>query len=312
VEKKRQKRVEKADNKALTYDELVSVSFTLFNLIYSLTLSLFIQLERENEINEKMAEIAQTIQKYHDIMQKRKDLKQEDDDPADLDEFVKNMSTEKAIDKAEIRKLRVHEQRLLTERGQVQRLIKIAKPVELPSSVQSSIDGKTKVLPLFGKRGSVKQRYKLETLAAKVVESEKSESLNPTEEEIESVVTESSEPEEKRILGPAFTPDLIEKYVKAVDLPADSDDKVEEKVKEQTKRDLEPEIDTSTTEIDGEQSSSQSKKRRTRVRIRDKTRENVDFDDTEELMDANKYSKWVPPQNQKGDGMTDLNDKFGY
>lgn len=56
-----------------------------------------------------------------------------------------------------------------------------------------------------------------------------------------------------------------------------------------------------------------SKRKRNRYRHRaDKGRETIDMDDIEEPLESDKYSKWVPPENQSGDGITDLNTKYGY
>lgn len=41
-------------------------------------------------------------------------------------------------------------------------------------------------------------------------------------------------------------------------------------------------------------------------------RANIDVDEGDEEKSPNKFADWLPPQNQSGDGITDLNSKFGY
>lgn len=59
--------------------------------------------------------------------------------------------------------------------------------------------------------------------------------------------------------------------------------------------------------------TSLAKKKRKRNRNRsDKKHERMDYDDASEGTDSTKYSGWVPPVDQSGDGITDLNSKYGY
>lgn len=61
------------------------------------------------------------------------------------------------------------------------------------------------------------------------------------------------------------------------------------------------------------ETTASCKRKRNRYRNRsEKGRGNIDIDDIEEPVESEKYSKWVPPQNQSGDGITDLNSKYGY
>lgn len=47
-------------------------------------------------------------------------------------------------------------------------------------------------------------------------------------------------------------------------------------------------------------------------RTRGQKRAHIDVDEAEEEHSPNKFADWLPPQNQTGDGITDLNSKFGY
>lgn len=60
-----------------------------------------------------------------------------------------------------------------------------------------------------------------------------------------------------------------------------------------------------------EEESIVARKRRNRLRMRSK-RQEVDIDDLVEHETSDKYAKWIPPVNQTGDGLTSLNEKFGY
>lgn len=55
-----------------------------------------------------------------------------------------------------------------------------------------------------------------------------------------------------------------------------------------------------------------SSRNRAKNRNRNKIRHQVDIDDTEGDKSPQKYSGWVPPENQSGDGITELNSKYGY
>lgn len=271
------------------------------------------------------------------------------------------------LDKTEIRKLRVsyikiyiyhinkiksfyilqlEEQRLKTEKQRIQRLIKIAKPIDLPFTIQNQtsteIQGQSEVkkqMPMIGKRNQF-SKFKVVK-----VESKKPKDLKPAkafgsdEEEMEEddtpVGEKSIESKEMKVAT-----DKIE--IKTVNIEneevveKENEIKDEEEIKKNTsncankKQNNESEkllADAKDEEVSNKTDKAQilpesvdhtvtetvnnSKKRRQRVRQRGK-RQEVDIDDDEEYETSDKYAKWVPPENQTGDGFTELNKKFGY
>lgn len=203
----------------------------------------------------------------------------------------------------------------------------------LHSETQANSTKKTQALPLFGKRG----KYKYTSVAVEV------KSKNPVippahgnksdEEEIEEVEEQetigegTSNPEHN--ITPSNNECINEPSTstRSVTMPPpkpiiETEEKpkvARAEVEDRTvvpDNDVEDDAKTSATADSNNSSSSSSnsittKKKRNRIRIRtDKSRENVDFD--EEMVDTEKYSTWVPPQGQSGDGNTDLNVKYGY
>ncbi|XP_022219810.2 kanadaptin [Drosophila obscura] len=68
------------------------------------------------------------------------------------------------------------------------------------------------------------------------------------------------------------------------------------------------------TEESAEDAAQKKRRQRAPRQRNNKQRQDVDMDMNElfEHEDTEKYAKWVPPTNQSGDGITHLNEKFGY
>lgn len=303
IERKRQKKAAANQTLAVSHKELV---------------------EQENDLLSKLSEIELKIQKYHDEKLNKELNKDSTED--DLEDFMNNLSSDKNLDKTEIRRLRVEEQRLKTDHLKLQKLIKIAAPVALPPIIsvpQSSSDFKKKLnLPLFGKRNKLEKYFgvkKVEATTTKPTNYRSDEEEVEEEDEIKvkpvvvkpvkiveeikkEVPIKVQEPPKKEVPKvekiPEVVPDVIPEIIPKVIPPSPA-----------KKRELVVEVDEKSPE--DVQPVPVSKKRRNRNKGREKYRENVDMDDTEEMIEE-KYSKWVPPQNQAGDGFTKLNEKFGY
>lgn len=287
--------------------------------------------QEESELVEKMSDLQAKIDNYHAIEKERKQAEEDDD----LDSFMLNLSKEKPIDKLEVRKLRLELQRLQKDQVNLQKLIKIAAPVKLPpllTTLNTNADTRTMSaeskkkfnFPLFGKRNKLPNMKSI----SKPINDSKPNQLNVKSDE-EDEIEEDEPPEAKskepisavksdsivdkkknkeplsQIKGPAFIPPKI---IKNLQNSPKNSEQTETSNSALVKRDIDndDEIDTNCSfEV------AQPKKKRSRQRARDKYRDNVDMsEDIEE--DVGKYSKWVPPENQAGDGYTELNKKFGY
>lgn len=225
----------------------------------------------------------------------------------------------------------MEEQRLKSDKQKLQRLIKIAKPIDLSfttttneksqtSQLQNS-NARKQQLPMIGKRNQFSKFkiVKIENITTNK-ETKPVRFLNSDEEEVE----EDNEKEDIVKLDNAIQQNKLE--------TEDNDKRSERKnlFEEEDKLDTDPNetttlLESKENEVDdnvednksesqessAEHSSSNSKKRRQRVRQRGK-RPEFDMDDNADYESSDKYAKWIPPENQTGDGMTELNKKFGY
>ncbi|KAI8130698.1 hypothetical protein FF38_02734 [Lucilia cuprina] len=305
----------------------------------SVTLTYEDLLKQEREIEEQTKQIESKIQEYHAQQQRLKAKKLEDGE--DLDAFMKNLQgNEMPMDKTEIRKLRLEEQRLKSEKQRVQRLIKIAKPIDLPFSKPSSDDKQSEVneqstikkqLPMIGKRNQFSKFkiVKVQSTSSTSKTSKPAKFLDSDEEEKDDV----EEPVDNKLMeGKGSNNDISDnvpinesKYNSAEDVKeitskiTNSEEVTEitlsvpdnENGVDKTLKQVSDEIKEENVECNSTESCNSGKKRRHRIRQRGK-RQEVDMmeDDVEESSD--KYAKWVPPENQTGDGFTELNKKFGY
>lgn len=276
------------------------------------------QLAEEQALLENISTIEKKIAKYHSDKKAKSAAECDNDD--DLDDFVSNLSNEKQLDKTEIRKMRFDVLRLKGDHVKLQKLIKIARPFELPpllpptiaTSSQSGTETKKKlVLPLFGKKGTFSFRSAVPAKKPRVeeVKQDSNAADEPEEEEEDEVVQEAESTEETPVVA-----NTTEKPEKSKNKPTEmrSHQPVIEDHAPADQEETHAASESTSTATDESTSSKRKRKNRNRHRNRNKNTERMDYDDSEELADTTKYSKWVPPEDQAGDGMTDLNSKFGY
>ncbi|KAL1489383.1 hypothetical protein ABEB36_014290 [Hypothenemus hampei] len=267
IEKKREKRMQmKLTNKLETFETLT---------------------KKNNELTETIKNLEI---KLTNVQQKSQDSKIQvlDDDP--LDSFMKNLQDNKP-DKQTTSKLRLELTNLKKEHIQIQKLLKLAEPVDFPSDSM--------------KFGRCLNEEITTTPKYKIAELEQNKS--PEEDELpkshsETVIlkndgreVERLSMENKEILNKVE--ELSENNEQALKIA----ERIGEKLENATKQ-INNEMETIKRKLKNERRTEQRKQKaeldKQRGYLEDSTKED--------------YNMWMPPKDQTGDGRTKLNDKFGY
>lgn len=269
-------------------------------------------LKQETELLEKLSEIEEILHEYHEKQKTKKQIGDED-----LDDFMKSLSNEKQMDKLEIRKLYIQQKELKNDHLQLKKLIKIAKPYNLPSLNPNQVktdetNVRPKVMPLIGKRNKVSSVLKYErSHGSKVAEMEEKSILKVDKMEVDNKNEEEQKQESKneQILEPIKDSPMQEKLEpKRVLGPA----LIPKKVPESSLMMSPPKTTQSKPITESSGSSNSQKRKKLRIKSKNRLRYNVDIDDSIEYEDEDKVSKWVPPEQQDGTGIIELNKKLGY
>lgn len=290
VEKKRLKKIgQQQVQEALTFEQLSTQEQEIVDKISSLELKLELMIENEKRI------------------------KQQQDAEEDLDAFVSQLSHDK-IDKFGIRSIKLELQNLRLEHAKVQKLINIAKPSVILPSV-SQVKSK---LPLFGKRNKLARDFGIKKAEIKKnVESEFQVEEDDDADEEDVKIIEKMEEIPKREPIKVMKKDPVKPQEKVKDplvkisKPDQSLDDPEPSIKKQKLEDsaIKPQSPPTTSSSSQEPAQKKNKSRKIRS---DRYRANIDMNDDDEYIDEEKVSMWVAPENQRGDGETHLNQKFGY
>lgn len=304
VERKREEKDAVQQTKAFTYAEL---------------------LDQERELLAKQADVDARIEAYQLAERRTKQLQTDGGAAAsdhDLDGFMAQLASDGAssVDKTTIRRLRVEAKEIEADHRRLQRLISIARPANLPPLLAVPAAGaerKKLSLPLFGKRGTFK--FVSSPVVGKVAE-KTAATLPPVDDqavevdEVEDVVAEEHQTgAESPIAKPKVVDDMPAKRRKAAPAEQLLADVPQEDVNVDDARSVDTTEDPEAAAAAAAELAA-AKKKRSRPRIRgERPRDNIDMDEPAELVaNSDKYSTWVPPTDQSGDGSTSLNDKFGY
>uniref|UniRef100_A0A182NN05 FHA domain-containing protein n=1 Tax=Anopheles dirus TaxID=7168 RepID=A0A182NN05_9DIPT len=288
VEKRRQRKESAKNPQTHTYADLI---------------------HKEAYILERLEEIESKIQNARLIKQETHLPENEND----VDEFLRKLSNDKGPDRFELRRMHLEQIELNSELVKVKKLIEITKPLDLGKiGLQKQSDNtKRPVLPLFGKRTKLSNTFGIRESSIKAekdVDTGKAESAGHS--------TCKKAKATKPLPSPSIQAQVNKHSGSIAQQHWQQTEKSGESSSSSRKRaslvDAERDDAADRTEADSAGGSA-SKKKRSRQRVRDgKSRENVDFDDINELESVDKNVEWVPPSGQTGDGRTSLNEKYGY
>lgn len=276
VEKKRKRKAQAQEESVRTYDELV---------------------EQEKEVQEKILELEAKIKQSKGVGAKKKG---EEEEEMDLDDFMSQLKkTETPVDKVEVRKWRLEQQTLQKDLKRVQRLIEITRPLEMPK-LQKAAEEMQEVVK--EKEKNVAEDENVPLKKGKVEETEepvRDDERSKETVKVAAVVAEISLKHDK-------PPNVVVNEKKADSSPMPPPPKkilVNSPPKNNKPNKIAQQL---------EDEVQAKKKARQRIRNRKPVRDNVDIEETEEETDKEKFSDWLPPSNQTGDGTTSLNEKLGY
>lgn len=280
-------------------------------------------LEKHKAVVKQITNIEKDLQSS----QKRKDAEIETSDEDALDAFMSNLKSA-LPNKSEIVKMKLELQTLRKEEMRLINLVNIAKPANLPplkpQKIAESIDKEdkqgAKSLPLIGNRKKFKPLRNVAKSSASLP--------NIVDEEDKAVNESDKSDDEKEVINTrlmeAYKSNLIEcdrlndgevtetrDRSQGKDIVKDSDKNSEEAYNESDG----PSAKLSTKEEQIKEAielQKRKKKNQKRIQQRLEKAEKDKLKGYEEDTFKDDYSMWVPPQNQTGDGKTNLNDKFGY
>ncbi|XP_018057682.1 PREDICTED: kanadaptin [Atta colombica] len=287
VEKKREQRMKlagKIEEKVETYSSLT---------------------EKHNEIVNKISRLNERLKETQ-----RKNAKAGESNEDSLDAFMSSLNTS-TLSKSDITKMKVELQNLRKEEIQLVKLVNLTKPANLPplvSQVQTEDRSDNKNFQQKSNY-SMKKISQLERRRKLFEANNKSDSANSSlyamdnEEGEEEDDDEQEENKKNNVIIKEGEEEDASVYKSECKKSMSYED--ETKSSDSIKTD-----DKSNTSINQEtrkQNVAEKRKKDSKSEKRKNMKKQYDQD-----VHSEDYSTWVPPQDQSGDGRTNLNDKYGY
>uniref|UniRef100_A0A6V7J4G3 FHA domain-containing protein n=1 Tax=Bracon brevicornis TaxID=1563983 RepID=A0A6V7J4G3_9HYME len=238
-------------------------------------------IEKQQEVQEKISKIETTLENH------RKAKSAQDDESGEdaLDAFMSHLNTA-LLNKSDIIKLKSQLVSLRKEEEQLRKLVDIARPANLPA-LKSNIS-------------------ECEPEPKKVEEKKSTEIPTPKPQSSK----EANTVDEDKIVQSNTRYGLI----KATDVQTEreNDKKAEEISNKESPMEIAEDNHDTKDNTNSDDSVSKQKKRNQRKIQKKAEKAAKEVGKEYPDMYSEDYSMWVPPDDQSGDGKTNLNDKYGY
>ncbi|XP_023234233.1 kanadaptin-like [Centruroides sculpturatus] len=302
-------------------------------------------IEKKRDIRKRMYSKEQTVETYETLVQKLQEVDKEIEEISqklqtsklaeknlvaqnsedDLDSYMSSIQSG-LIDKKMQSKLQIQLNQLQQEQSRLQKLVDIARPVNLPalekqipvSTNEKSMSDKKTHLPMTGamKGHSSKKTQKMQQTTQVPTQIKGMSNKDEEEEEEE----EDDDDYDAIEANPAKASSNIEEMQtdtkEIVDTNAESSKSVLEQKEESKKVEKELLNNKQKAPIKGPLwpppenlcvRQSKKEKEESKKNSKKNEKDGSSYEDA-----ASKYAMWLPPTDQSGDGRTHLNEKFGY
>lgn len=274
------------------------------------------KVETYSSLTEKHSGIVNKISYLDDRLKRAQenDAKAKESSEDSLDAFMSNLNTS-TLSKSDITKMKVELQNLRREEMKLVKLINFTKPANLPplvSQVQTEYtkdDSQQKSKLSMKKVSQLEKRRKLFEANNKNDSERDSSSLNSNMDNEEEEEEDDDNPEKNDNAKEKSDEEdaNVHKFECKKSIPCkdevESNGSTKTDDKSSIMKSVNREMKKQTVNVTDDKKRKKDNKSEKSKNVKKQYDQDVHSED---------YSTWVPPQNQSGDGRTNLNDKYGY
>lgn len=273
------------------------------------------RVETYNSLTEKHSEIVNKISRLNDRLKEAQEnnAKAKESNEDSLDAFMSSLNTS-TLSKSDITKMKVELQNLHKEEMKLVKLINLTKPADLPPlvsqvQVEERKDNQQQKSKLSMRKVSQLERRRKLFEANNKGESYSNNTMNEEEEEEEDDDNNvGGQEEENKEDGKKIEKGAdVHNFECKISTPHKDETELNDSVKNDDKPCIMKSVNQETRKSNVNAADDRKRKKDSKSEKLKNMKKQYDQD-----VHSDDYSTWIPPQNQSGDGRTNLNDKYGY